>query len=103
VREGSADDLDLLERLPTIGREDARSTGDRGNALARRRRRRPLFACWVFRGSAPVVAAAGGVLKLPPDIVMTEDSVTAEARADVGSDPWHGRRLRTLSKWRAAA
>ncbi len=34
------------------------------------------FSCWVFHGRAPVLAARGGWLALPPGVVCLEDSVT---------------------------
>jgi len=39
--------------------------------------RRPAFACWIFHGSMPVLAAPNGQLALPPEIVCLEDSVTS--------------------------
>jgi hypothetical protein len=88
VRQGDLADLDLLQRLPTIGTQEAgRRLAAGGSLWLVLDGDEPLFACWLFRGSAPAVAAAGGAFKLPSDIVMLEDSVTAEAARGRGIGP----------------
>ena len=47
----------------------------------------PVFSCWIFHGSAPVQAAPGHRLPLPPDTVVLEDSVTAAAVRGRGVAP----------------
>lgn len=48
---------------------------------------RPLFSCWIFYGSAPVLAAPKGRLLLPDDTVVLEDSVTTAAARGRGIAP----------------
>ena len=47
----------------------------------------PLFCCWTFWGIAPVLAAPGGWLELPPDTVCLEDSATSPAARGRGIAP----------------
>jgi len=46
-----------------------------------------LFACWIFRDKAPVMAAPGGVLELGPETVCLEDSFTSERSRGRGIAP----------------
>jgi RimJ/RimL family protein N-acetyltransferase len=46
-----------------------------------------LFACWIFRDSAPVMAAPGGILELAQDTVCLEDSFTSERSRGRGIAP----------------
>ncbi len=88
VRAGDENDLALVERLPTIGREDAkRRLASGATPWFVLEGGEPLFACWVFRTSAPVIAARDGRLLLAEHIVMLEDSVTAEAARGRGIAP----------------
>jgi len=48
---------------------------------------RLAFACWIFRGSAPVWAARGGVIDLPSDVVCLEDSQASPAFQGRGIAP----------------
>lgn len=45
------------------------------------------FACWIFRGRAPVAAHADGWLPLPAGTVCLEDSVTAPTHRGRGIAP----------------
>jgi GNAT superfamily N-acetyltransferase len=47
----------------------------------------PLFACYSFRHSAPVLAASHGKLTLPPGAACIEDSVAAPAARGRGIGP----------------
>ena len=53
---------------------------------------RPAFACWIFPQRAPLLAAPGGWLELPPGVVCLEDSVTSEHYRGRGVAPaaWSG-------------
>ena len=88
LRRASADELDRVEE---VGR-DAPSAHERaagGNDLwfALRDDDHMLFACWIFREQAPVLAAPGGRLDLPGDMVCLEDSVTSAAARGRGIAP----------------
>ena len=52
----------------------------------------PLFRCWIYRGRAPVLAAPGGWLELPPGTVCLEDSATSPRARGRGVAPgaWTG-------------
>jgi acetyltransferase (GNAT) family protein len=81
-------DVPQLEKLPTIGPDEAHARlADGARAWLVLEGSEPLFACWVFRDSAPVLAADGGRLSLPPNIVLLEDSVTAAAARGRGVAP----------------
>ena len=74
----AADDVALLEELPTIGAHEARERRAAGAELwLVREGTRAAFACWIFRERTPVFAAKGGWLTLPPNTVCLEDSVTS--------------------------
>jgi RimJ/RimL family protein N-acetyltransferase len=47
----------------------------------------PLFACYTFRRSAPVLAAPNRTLLLPPETASLEDSVTSPAARGRGIAP----------------
>ncbi|MBA3262227.1 MAG: GNAT family N-acetyltransferase [Thermoleophilaceae bacterium] len=47
----------------------------------------PLFACFTFLHAAPVMAASGGTLSLPPGAACLEDSVTSPAARGRGIAP----------------
>lgn len=46
-----------------------------------------LFACWIFIGETPVLAAPGGWLDLPPRTVCMEDSLTSPRARGRGIAP----------------
>lgn len=88
LRWGTADDLALLERLPTISPAQARERLAAGNTLwLVLDGTAPLFACWIFRGRTPVIAAPGGEMELAPGTACLEDSVTAAAARGRGVAP----------------
>jgi L-amino acid N-acyltransferase YncA len=43
--------------------------------------------CWIYNGRAPVAAARGGWLELPPGVACLEDSVTAASHRGRGIAP----------------
>lgn len=45
------------------------------------------FRCWTFPSLAPMIAASGGWLELPPGVVCLEDSATAPAHRGRGIAP----------------
>jgi hypothetical protein len=72
------DALTLLAQLPTIGQFEAKERLASGAQLwILRDGDEAVNACWIFRGRAPVLAARGGWLALPPGVVCVEDSVTS--------------------------
>lgn len=74
----TADEVALLEELPTIGAHEARERRAAGADLwLVREGARAAFACWIFREQTPVFAARTGWLTLPPNTVCLEDSVTS--------------------------
>lgn len=88
LRRAGSDELDRVEE---IGR-DAPSAHERaagGNDLwfALRDDDHMLFACWIFHDNVPVLAAPGGRLDLPGDMVCLEDSVTSSAARGRGIAP----------------
>jgi hypothetical protein len=88
LRRGGEFDLDLLERLPTVSTERARLRLARQHALwLVLDGEQPLFACWIFRGETPVIAAPGGEMSLANGTVCLEDSVTAAAARGRGVAP----------------
>jgi hypothetical protein len=73
-----ADDLSLLEELPTVSTLEGRLRMEGGNDLwLVLDGRQPVFACWTFSNSAPVEAATNGRLDLKPEIAYLENSVTS--------------------------
>ncbi len=73
-------DLRLLEQLRTLLPGEARARIDAGNELwLVLDGDHLLFSSWLFRGQTPVMAAPGGQLPLPSDIVCMEDSEAAPA------------------------
>lgn len=76
LRPGTVNDLDLIERIPSVSVEEAMGRLERGNQLwIALLEGRPAFSCWIFHGSVPILAAPGGEMPLPPRVVMLEDSV----------------------------
>ena len=85
---GTPDDIPLLDELPTVNERAARQRLKDGNDLwLVLEDRRPAFACWIFNDSMPVVAARGGQLRFPPEIVCLEDSVTSASYRGRGVAP----------------
>jgi GNAT superfamily N-acetyltransferase len=77
VRAG-IDDLWLLEQLPAVGAFKARlRLASRAQLWLVRDGDRAAFSCWTFAERAPVLAARGGWLGLPPAVVVLEESVTS--------------------------
>lgn len=77
---GTPEHLPLLEQLPTVLEAEARSRMEAGADLwLVLENQTAAFACWIFHSSTPVLAAPNGRLKLPPEIVCLEDSVTSAA------------------------
>jgi L-amino acid N-acyltransferase YncA len=82
------DALTLLGQLPTIGQFEARERLASGAQLwILREGGQALYACWIFHGRTPVLAASGGWLALPPGVVCIEDSVTSERYRGRGLAP----------------
>jgi hypothetical protein len=78
--QASVRDLPLLEQLPSIDPYEARQRMEAGHDLwLVLKGQQPVFACWVFHGSVPVIAARQGHIALPPEIVVFEDSVSSLA------------------------
>jgi RimJ/RimL family protein N-acetyltransferase len=74
----SADQLPLIEQLPTVKLEEAerRHRSDAALWLVLEGGV-PAFACWTFFERLPVFAANAGALELPPHTAGLEDSVTS--------------------------
>jgi RimJ/RimL family protein N-acetyltransferase len=81
MRPGSSD-LPLLGQLTTVMPREAATRIAAGNDLwVVLDEGRVLFSLWVFRERTPAIAAPGGLLTLPRDIVCIEDiEVVAAAR-----------------------
>jgi len=78
LRRAGADQLPLLEQLPTILVAEGAGRLATGNDLwLVLEEQRAAFACWTFRSSMPLLGAPGGELSLAPGTVFVEDSVTA--------------------------
>jgi hypothetical protein len=78
--QASVRDLPLLESLPSIDPYKARRRLEAGHDLwLVLKGQQPVFACWVFHGSVPVIAARQGHIALPPEIVVFEDSISSLA------------------------
>jgi hypothetical protein len=71
-----AADLPLLEEFPSVNEYRANQRIEAGNDLwLVLDDRQPVFACWIFHDSVPVLAARSGHLALPPKTVCLEDSI----------------------------
>jgi hypothetical protein len=80
LRQATPADLPLLEQLPTIPVSEARRRLAEGaDCWLAVEGDTTAFACWIFHGGAPVLAAPGGRLDLPDGVVMLEDSITSPA------------------------
>lgn len=94
LRAAKAEDVHLLDQLPA---NELVSDMDPSSALRRMEEGATLwlvtegdrlaFACWIFRGHAPVWAARGGEIELPPDVVCLEDSHSSPAFQGRGIAP----------------
>lgn len=79
---------DLLSELDTVSPETARERMRAGHDLWLSLLGGELaFACWIFNGSAPVLAAPGGWMELPPEIVCLEDSIASTTVRGRGIGP----------------
>jgi GNAT superfamily N-acetyltransferase len=88
LRAGTAADLPRLGAVQTNSIAEMSSRLDAGNRLwLVLDAEQPLFATWIFSGSAPVLAAAGGRLALAEDTVCMEDSESAPAARGRGVAP----------------
>lgn len=77
VRAG-ADELPLIDDLPTVSFYEARRRMDAGHDLwLVLKDQRPVFACWVFHGSVTTPVVKKGWIPLPDEIVCFEDSISA--------------------------
>jgi GNAT superfamily N-acetyltransferase len=79
-------DLPLLHQLATdVSVYEARHRIEAGHDLwVALKGQKPVFACWVFRGSLPVLASRNGHITLPPETVAFEDSVASPAYRNRG-------------------
>jgi hypothetical protein len=75
IRAG-ADDLPLLNELPSVSEYRAKKRIEAGNDLwLVLNDRQPIFACWIFHDSIRLLAARSGQLALPSGTVCMEDSI----------------------------
>ena len=87
LRRASAEEVRLAAELGQ-SLNDARAHHAGGHDLwLAREDGAPLFACWTFRGRAPVLAAPGGQLELAPDTVCLENSFTSPRARGRGIAP----------------
>lgn len=88
LRRPGKSDLQALEQLTAIDVREAGARIDAGNDLwVVVEDDHVLFNCWIFRGQTPTVAAPGGQLPLPSDIVCLEDSEATPAARGRGIAP----------------
>jgi RimJ/RimL family protein N-acetyltransferase len=91
-----ADDLPLLNELPSVSEYTAKQRIEAGNDLWMiLNDRQPIFACWIFHDSIPLLAARNGQLVLPSETVCMEDSIT--------SPSYRGRGIIAPSAWSQVA
>ncbi len=89
---GEAEDLPLLDELSGMSEYRAKRRIEAGNDLwLVLDDRQPVFACWFFNDSVPVLAARKGRLALPPGMVCMEDSIA--------SPSYRGRGIVAPSAW----
>lgn len=75
---GGVDELSLLAQLPGVGEAQAELRLKAGHDLWMAvEGRKAAFACWIFRGSVPTIAAPKEQLIMPPGIVCLEESVAS--------------------------
>jgi len=84
LRRGDETDVDLVAQLPrdaavaALTAEDVRSRLDKGAELwLVTEGDRTAFACWIYRGHAPVPGAKNDGADLPADVVLLEDSIAS--------------------------
>ena len=84
LRRGGPEDADLVAQLPrdaavaALTDEDVRLRLDEGAELwLVTEEDRAAFACWIYRGHAPVPGANNDGAALPPDTVLLEDSIAS--------------------------
>jgi hypothetical protein len=95
IRAG-ADDLPLLNELPSVSEYTAKQRIEAGNDLwLVLNDRQPIFACWIFHDSTPLLGARNGQLALPSETVCMEDSII--------SPHFRGRGIITPSAWSQVA
>ena len=86
---GTEEDADRISQLDTIGplaaRQRMKEQADFW--LVADEQDRSAFACWTFRGQAPVFAAAGGTMQIADDVAVLEDSVTSADHRGRGIAP----------------
>jgi RimJ/RimL family protein N-acetyltransferase len=82
-------DVDRLLELPTISPDRARVRLRSGAELwlVLDDDDRTAFACWIFHGATPVLAAPGRTLPLPRRVASLEDSVTSPDHRGQGIAP----------------
>jgi RimJ/RimL family protein N-acetyltransferase len=88
LRRAAEAELALLSRLATLWPSQARERlmqgADRWLVVDHDE---PMFSCWIFRASAPVLAGRHGRLELPSGTLCLEDSFTAAAARGRGIAP----------------
>ena len=84
LRRGSVDDMDLLNQLPADQLVAALTPelvserlSDGASLWIVEKEGKAAFCCWNFYGSAPVRGAEGGVVRLPDDAFVLEDSISS--------------------------
>jgi len=88
VVRGGVDQLSWLDQLDTVNSSTGRARLAGGAVWwCVLQDAQPVFSCWVFSKTAPVLAAPGGWLSLPHGAVVLEDSVTAPAGRGRGIAP----------------
>jgi hypothetical protein len=91
IRAG-ADDLPLLNELPSVSEYTAKQRIEAGNDLwLVLNDRQLIFACWIFHDSIPLLAARNGQFALPSETVCMEDSIISphfRARGIITPSAW---------------
>jgi RimJ/RimL family protein N-acetyltransferase len=89
VTRGDHGDVQLLAGLPTLVSlvEAERRLAAGAQLWLVKDAGRAAFACWIFTDFAPIVAAPGGRMRLPPGTAMLEDSATGEGYRGRGIAP----------------
>jgi RimJ/RimL family protein N-acetyltransferase len=76
--EASAEQIQLVERLPSLTADEARKRVEDGASMwFVLQEGRPAFACWTFTRRTPVPTAPTGWVALPDHVDCLEDSVTS--------------------------
>jgi RimJ/RimL family protein N-acetyltransferase len=88
LRRAGPGEVELLEKLPTVGVREARRRLAEGAELwLVRDGDEAASACWIFHGRTPASCAPRGVLELPQRTVCLEDVVTSETYRGQGVAP----------------